>query len=68
MRRFYHHLFTLDPATRPLFRESLKSQGRALVKMLSAVVQVRRGYHVIRSSVPKWPNARSSWKKGTLIP
>lgn len=31
----------MEPTTRPLFRHSIKSQGRALVKMVHAAVTVR---------------------------
>lgn len=35
---FYGKLFSLDPALRPMFRESLKEQGRNLTAMLSVAV------------------------------
>jgi len=41
LRSFYQHLFETEPTVQPLFRNSLKSQGRALVKMINAAVTVR---------------------------
>lgn len=38
--RFYNHLFEVAPSVRPLFRESLKVQGRALVKMVDVAVSM----------------------------
>ena len=35
---FYGHLFEIAPQVRPLFRNSIKSQGRALVRMLDTAV------------------------------
>lgn len=37
---FYTQLFTLAPEVRPLFRSSLKTQGRALVMMLDTAVHL----------------------------
>jgi hypothetical protein len=34
-------LFDIEPTTQPLFRNSIKAQGRALVKMIHAAVTVR---------------------------
>lgn len=38
--RFYNHLFEIAPSVRPLFRESMKVQGRALVKMIDVAVSL----------------------------
>ncbi len=35
---FYHRLFELDPALRPLFQGDIKEQGRKLIQMLHTVV------------------------------
>ena len=35
---FYGKLFSLDPGLRPLFRSSMKEQGRSLTAMLSVAV------------------------------
>ncbi len=35
---FYGKLFSLDPALRPLFKSSMKEQGRSLTAMLSVAV------------------------------
>jgi len=35
---FYQRLFELDPSVRPLFKEDLTEQSRALMSMLSTVV------------------------------
>ncbi|KAA0175585.1 hypothetical protein FNF27_02995 [Cafeteria roenbergensis] len=37
---FYTHLFEIEPSCKPLFRNSLKSQGRALVKMIQLAVSL----------------------------
>lgn len=37
---FYNRLFELAPAVRPLFKGSIKTQGRALVKMLDGAVSL----------------------------
>jgi hemoglobin-like flavoprotein len=36
---FYHRLFELDPALRPLFRSDMKRQGMTLMTMLSSAVR-----------------------------
>ncbi len=35
---FYTHLFTADPALRPLFRGDMQTQGRRLMQMIGAAV------------------------------
>jgi len=36
---FYDRLFALDPSLRPLFKEDMRTQKKALVAMLAAVVK-----------------------------
>jgi hemoglobin-like flavoprotein len=45
---FYARLFELAPQVRPLFRNSIKSQGRALVKMLDTAVHLLDSVHALR--------------------
>ena len=35
---FYQHLFALDPALRPLFRNDIEAQAQKLIEMLSAAL------------------------------
>lgn len=37
-RLFYHNLFTLDPALKPLFRGDMEEQGRRLMRMIDVAV------------------------------
>lgn len=45
---FYARLFELAPQVRPLFRNSIKSQGRALVKMLDTAVHLLDSVDALR--------------------
>src|SRR4029077_10310903 len=36
---FYDYLFVIDPSTRPLFRDDMKSQGAKLMAAIGAVVK-----------------------------
>jgi hemoglobin-like flavoprotein len=47
---FYTRLFAVAPSTRPLFKDSLKVQGRALVRMIdTAVTLLDRGDQLVPS-------------------
>lgn len=37
---FYRHLFTADPALRPLFKGDMQQQGKLLMTMLGAAVRI----------------------------
>lgn len=54
---FYTHLFEIEPSCKPLFRNSLKSQGRALVKMIQLAVSVSSGLLALRARAlaVDWP-------------